>query len=44
MAGKPSTKGSWQRPGDKKKFDDEFDRIFGVKNDNRPAKTDNSNK
>lgn len=31
MAGQPSTKGSWQRPSDKKKFDDEFDRIFSKK-------------
>lgn len=24
-------KGSWQRPGDKKKFDEEYERIFGKK-------------
>jgi hypothetical protein len=29
-----STKGSWQRPdGDRKKFDEEYDRIFNKKND-----------
>jgi hypothetical protein len=29
-----SIKGSWQRPdGDRKKFDEEYDRIFNKKND-----------
>jgi len=31
MAGKESTKGSWQRPSDKEKFNDEYERIFGKK-------------
>ena len=34
-------KGDWQRPVDKKKFDEEFDRIFGKKKEKRNDK-DNS--
>ncbi len=29
------TKGDWQRPTNKKKFDEEFDRIFGKKKEKK---------
>tara|TARA_R110002153_G_scaffold15876_3_gene56475 strand:- start:353 stop:508 length:156 start_codon:yes stop_codon:yes gene_type:complete len=36
-----STKGSWQRPdGDRKKFDEEYDRIFGKSTKGDAKQTD----